>query len=70
MSNFLRNGDWLRWLIPICVGGVIAYSYAMKVPDIEKRTQTLEKGQAVLETKVDFIVAGIEDIKGTLKRRR
>lgn len=71
MTDFMhRHGEWVRWLVPLAVAGLWAYGYAMKVPDIEKRTQNLEKGQAVLETKVDYIVDGVKEIKDVLRRRR
>ncbi|MFA5026407.1 MAG: hypothetical protein WC713_00895 [Candidatus Methylomirabilota bacterium] len=70
MADFIhKHGEWMRWLLPIGVASVMAYSYAMKVPELEERTQNLEKGQAVLETKVDYIVDGVKEIKSALRRR-
>ena len=71
----------MRWILPIAFGGGIAYAMVKDLPKEQKRLSAKQDAQAVtlnnhdkkislIERDIKYILDGINDIKGSIRRRR
>ena len=69
MAEFIEtHGAWIRWALPLVFASGMAWVVIQTVPAIEKRVQEHDVKLAIVETKLDGIAKGIDDIRETLRR--
>ena len=64
-----HGGEWMRWAVPMVFAAGMGWTLLKSVPALQEKVQSHDTRIAVIETKLDNIGGGINDLKSMMRRR-